>query len=105
MFNTLDLYLESRHGFMQDRWIKADSRPSSQSFCGLLTRRLEQRPAAIADHPVAWAGRVAGIAQVEPGDTHAAALCGGEQAAHRNPAAGALGPESTQVEALDRVVS
>ena len=53
-------------------------RPSSQSFLRLLTRRLEECPAAIADHPVARAGGIAGIAQVEPEDAHAAAFCGGE---------------------------
>jgi len=53
-------------------------RPSSQSFLRLLTRRLEECPAAIADHPVARAGGIAGIAQVEPDDAHAAAFCGGE---------------------------
>ena len=46
-------------------------RPSSQSFLRLLTRRLEECPAAIADHPVARAGGIAGIAQVEPDDAHA----------------------------------
>jgi hypothetical protein len=76
-------------------------RPSSQSFLRLLTRRLEECPAAIADHPVARAGGIAGIAQVEPDDAHAAAFCGGEQPAHRNPAASALRPETTRVEALD----
>jgi len=77
-------------------------RPSSQSFLKLLIRRLEECPAAIADHPVARAGGIAGIAQVEPDDAHAAAVCGGEQPAHRNPAASALRPETTRVEALDR---
>ena len=76
-------------------------RLSSQSFLRLLTRRLEECPAAIADHPVARAGGIAGIAQVEPDDAHAAAFCGGEQPAHRNPAASALQPETTRVEALD----
>src|SRR5215471_10452380 len=69
----------------------------------LLPRTLEQRPTAVADHPAARAGGVAGIAQVEPGDAHPAAPCGGEQAAYRNPATGALEPESTRVEALDCV--
>src|SRR5262249_40605076 len=41
-------------------------RPSFQSFLRLLTRRLEECPAAVADHPVARAGGIAGIAQVEP---------------------------------------
>src|SRR6516164_7525308 len=76
-------------------------RPSSRSFLRLLTRRLEECPAAIADHPVARAGGIAGIAQVEPDDAHAAAFCGGEQPAHRNPAASALRPETTRVEALN----
>src|SRR5215470_9093000 len=69
----------------------------------LLPRRLEQRPTAIADHPVARAGGVAGIAQVESGDAHPAAPRGGEQAAHWNSATGALRPESARVEALDCV--
>jgi hypothetical protein len=76
-------------------------RPWPQSFLRLLTRRLEECPAAIADHPVARAGGIAGIAQVEPDDAHAAAFCGGEQPAHRNPAASALQPETTRVKALD----
>src|SRR5215470_6248477 len=66
-----------------------------------LNRRLEEGPAAIADHAVARAGCIAGIAQVEPDDAHAAAFCAGEQPAHRNPAASALRPETTRVEALD----
>src|SRR5215471_2444803 len=69
----------------------------------LLPHRLEQRPTAVADHPAARAGGVAGIAQVEPGDAHPAASCGGEQAAYWSPATGALGPESTRVKALDCV--
>ena len=76
-------------------------RPPSQSFLELLIRGLEECPAAIADHPIARAGGIAGIAQVEPDDAHAAAVCGGEQPAHRNPAASALRPETTRVEALD----
>src|SRR3974377_943712 len=49
-------------------------RPSSQSFLKLLIRRVHKSPAAIADHPVARAGGIAGIAQVEPDDAHAAAV-------------------------------
>src|SRR5215471_3593272 len=64
---------------------------------------LEQRPAPVADDPTPRAGGVAGIAQVEPGDTHAAALRSGEQTAQWNSAAGALRPESARVEALDCV--
>jgi len=65
--------------------------------------RLEERPAAIADHPLVQPGGVAGIAQVEPRDAHPAALCDSEQPAHRYPAAGALGPQSVWIEALDRL--
>src|SRR5215467_5086034 len=72
----------------------------SQSLLRLLTRRLEECPAAIADHPVAGTGGIAGIAQVEPDDAHAAAFCGGEQPAHRNLAASALRPEIIRVESL-----
>jgi hypothetical protein len=84
--------------------IHADRQPNwpwSQSFLRVLTRRLEDCPAAIAEHPVAWTGGIAGIAQVVPDNAHAAALCCGEQPAHRNLTASALRPETTRVEALD----
>ena len=44
-----------------------------------------------------------GGVEVEPRDPNPAALCDGEQPAHRYPAAGALGPQSVWIEALDRL--
>src|SRR5262245_23840910 len=62
----------------------------------------DERERGVPDDLVAWAGGVAGVAQVEEVGTQGAAACGDEQTADRDAAAGRLGIEAARLEGRDR---